>query len=63
MAKRRISDQQKRRIEHIQQKRRERASEKSQHQEQQLEGLGLGPEETGQVITNFGASLIIEDNN
>lgn len=63
MAKRRISDQQKRRIENIQQKRRDRASEKNLNQEQQLETIGLGPEETGQVITNFGASLIIEDSN
>ncbi|HEY9051191.1 MAG TPA: small ribosomal subunit biogenesis GTPase RsgA [Gammaproteobacteria bacterium] len=63
MAKRRISDQQKRRIENIQQKRRDRASEKNQDQEQQLETMGLGPEEQGQVISNFGASLIVEDSN
>ncbi|MDH5473670.1 MAG: small ribosomal subunit biogenesis GTPase RsgA [Gammaproteobacteria bacterium] len=63
MAKRRISDQQKRRIENIQQKRREKANKNTQEKEQQLEKQGLGAEQPGQVITNFGQSLIVENNN
>lgn len=62
MAKRRISEQQKRRIASIQQKRREKASKNLKKKEQQLEKQGLGPEQPGQVITNFGQSLIVEDN-
>ena len=63
MAKRRISEQQKRRIANIQQKRRDKASKNLKKKEQQLEKQGLGPEQAGQVITNFGQSLIVEDNN
>ena len=62
MAKRRISEQQKRRIESIQQKRRDKAGKNQHKKEQQLEKQGLGPEQPGQVITNFGQSLIIENN-
>lgn len=61
MAKRRISEQQKRRIESIQQKRRDKAGKNQKKKEQQLEKQGLGPEQPGQVITNFGQSLIVED--
>lgn len=63
MAKRRISDQQKRRIENIQQKRREKASKNLALKEQQLSGQTLGAEQPGQIITNFGQSLIVEDTN
>ncbi|MCW8957226.1 MAG: small ribosomal subunit biogenesis GTPase RsgA [Gammaproteobacteria bacterium] len=61
MAKRRISEQQKRRINKIQQQRRHRASQNANDKEQSLSSQGLGPEQSGQVITNFGQSLIIED--
>ena len=61
MAKRRINEQQKRRIETIQQKRRKKASSNSQKKQQQLEKQGLGPEQTGQIITNSGHSVIVED--
>ena len=61
MAKRRISEQQKRRIESIQQKRREKSSNNQKEKQLQLEKQGLGPEQPGQVITNFGQSLIVED--
>ncbi len=61
MAKRRINEQQKRRIQHIQQQRRERASQQFETKQQQLSGQGLGPEQGGQVITNFGQTLIVED--
>ena len=60
MAKRRITEQQKRRIENIQKKRRERASKHSLTQEKNLSEQGLGAEQAGQVITNFGQSLIVE---
>jgi len=63
MAKRRISEQQKRRIENIQQKRREKASKQSAQKQSSLNEQGLGAEQTGQVITNFGQSLIVEDQN
>ncbi|MFW2374155.1 MAG: ribosome small subunit-dependent GTPase A, partial [Gammaproteobacteria bacterium] len=61
MAKRRISDQQKRRIKKIQQQRRDRASQNTSDREQLISSQGLGLEQPGQVITNFGQSLIIED--
>ncbi len=59
MAKRRISEQQKRRIHHRQQQRREKSD---QILNSMSEG-GLGPEQSGQVITNYGQSLIVEDSN
>ena len=61
MARRRITDQQKRRIANIQKQRRERADKNSLLTEQQLLEQGLGAEQDGEVITNFGQSLIIED--
>ena len=60
MAKRRITDQQKRRIAGIQQKRRERASSNTEDRAQQLQEQGLGPEQSGQVISNYGQALIVE---
>lgn len=63
MAKRRISDQQKRRINHIQQKRREKAGRNQLAKSEQLSNQGLGPEQNGQVITNYGQTLLIEDEN
>lgn len=61
MAKRRISEQQKRRIKNIQQQRLKRASQNASDQNQLLTSQSLGPEQPGQVITNFGQSLIVED--
>ncbi|VAW60010.1 Ribosome small subunit biogenesis RbfA-release protein RsgA [hydrothermal vent metagenome] len=63
MAKRRINDQQQRRIKSIQQKRREKASVNQQKKTQALTQQGLGAEQNGQVITNFGQSLLVEDQN
>jgi ribosome biogenesis GTPase len=60
MARRRITEQQKRRIANIQQQRRERAGKNSQQVEQQLLDQGLGAEQSGQVISNFGQSLVVE---
>ena len=61
MAKRRISEKQKRRIDNIQQQRREKASKHSTTKQAILKEQGLGPEQSGQIITNFGQSLIVED--
>ena len=63
MAKRRISDQQQRRIQHIQQKRREKAQKNRQIKSESLSQQGLGSEQAGQVITNYGQALLIEDQN
>ena len=56
MSKRRISDQQKRRIEAIHTGRRQR----SQNDPTQNVTDNLGPEQPGRVITQFGKTLIIE---
>lgn len=58
MSKRRITEQQKRRIESIQNKRRQRAQDAETH----TSSHSLGPEQPGRVITQFGKTLIIEDN-
>ena len=61
MAKRRITDQQKRRIAQIQQRRRDRAGKQQQLLNAQFNEQALGPEQPGRVITNFGQALIVED--
>lgn len=61
MPRRRISDQQKRRIDNIQQKRRDKASKNALKKQTALNEQGLGTEQNGQIITNFGQSLIVED--
>ena len=61
MAKRRISDQQRRRIQSIQQKRREKAGLNQQQKTLSLSQQGLGPEQDGLVITHYGQTLLIED--
>ena len=63
MAKRHINKQQQRRIQDIQQKRRDKATKNQQQKTELLSQKGLGPEQTGEVITNFGQSLLIEDQN
>ncbi|HED36420.1 MAG TPA: small ribosomal subunit biogenesis GTPase RsgA [Gammaproteobacteria bacterium] len=63
MAKRRINDQQQRRIQSIQQKRRDKAEINQQKKTESLSKLGLGDEQSGQVITNFGRNLLVEDQN
>jgi len=59
MSKRRISDQQKRRIEVIHNQRRQRAQDSTTQQTSD----NLGPEQPGRVITQFGKTLIVENNN
>jgi len=61
MAKKRINDQQQRRIKSIQQKRREKAADNQQNKSDQLSQQGLGPEQSGLIITNYGRALIVED--
>jgi len=61
MAKRRINDQQQRRIKNIQQKRREKVADNQQNKSDKLSQQGLGPEQSGLVITNYGRALIVED--
>jgi ribosome biogenesis GTPase len=63
MAKRRINDQQQRRIQSIQQKRRDKAEINQQKKTESLSKQGLGAEQSGQVITNFGRNLLVEDQN
>jgi ribosome biogenesis GTPase / thiamine phosphate phosphatase len=60
MAKRRINDQQQRRIKSIQQKRREKASVNQQQKSDSLSQQGLGPEQSGLIITNYGQTLMVE---
>jgi len=60
MAKRRINDQQQRRIKNLQQKRREKASQNQQKKSDSLSQQGLGAEQSGLVITNYGQTLLIE---
>ena len=57
MAKRRINEQQKRRIHQRQQQLREKSDQILKN----ISEHGLGAEQSGQVITNFGQSLIVED--
>ncbi|MCB1738178.1 MAG: small ribosomal subunit biogenesis GTPase RsgA [Gammaproteobacteria bacterium] len=57
MARRRLSRQQIERIKSIQEQRRERAGKRAAA----LEAGGLGTERRGRVITNFGKSLLVED--
>ncbi|MCB1733956.1 MAG: small ribosomal subunit biogenesis GTPase RsgA [Gammaproteobacteria bacterium] len=57
MARRRLSRQQIERIKSIQEQRRERAGTRAAA----LEAGGLGAERHGRVITNFGKSLLVED--
>jgi len=61
MAKRRINDQQQRRIQNIQQKRRDKAAKNQQQKTETLSQQGLGPEQNGQIITNYGQTLLVED--
>lgn len=63
MAKRRINDQQQRRIKNIQQKRREKVSKNLQNKSDTLSQQGLGPEQSGLIITNYGQNQLVEDSN
>jgi len=60
MAKRRINDQQQRRIKNLQQKRREKAADNQQKKSDNLAQQGLGKEQPGIIITNYGQTLLVE---
>lgn len=57
LAGRRLSQRQKRHIQHAHDRRRARAAQGAKA----LDETGLGPERTGLVITHYGAALIVED--
>jgi len=63
MPKRRINQQQQRRIKNIQQKRLEKATKNQQYKSDKLSQQGLGPEQPGMIITNYGQVLLVEDKN
>ena len=58
MAKRRLSQQQRRRIQDLQEKRRKRAQKLT---EQAIDEQSLGQEQLGLVITHFGQTSLVED--
>ncbi len=60
MAKRKLSRQQRWRVEKIQRERAERAQRREQRMEQQLQEGELGPEQTGLVIAHFGQQVEVE---
>ena len=61
MAKRRLSRQQVQRIRQIHDRRRQRATQRAGKYAENLNDTGLGPEQHGLVIANFGSNAIIED--
>ena len=63
MAKRRINDQQQRRIDNLQQKRKDKAAKNQQKQSENITQQGLGEEQHGQIVTNYGQTLLVEDEN
>ena len=60
MAKRRLSGQQKRRIQELQQDRLTRSAGRMERRAQELTESGLGPERPGSVLVNFGRHLVVE---
>jgi ribosome biogenesis GTPase len=60
MARRKLTQHQKARIQKIQQARRERADNRAVRKDEQL-SQSLGQEQTGLVISHHGASLVVED--
>jgi len=60
MGKRRLSGKQADRIRRIQELRLERARRRAEKEEQALASDGLGPEQTGLLVANYGASLDVE---
>jgi len=63
MAKRQLSTQQQRRIQAIQERRVARSAARADRQVESLSASGLGPEQPGRVIVNYGRVLIVEDEN
>ena len=61
MGRRRLTRRQLERIQHIQERRREKAAQRSARHAETLSEDGLGTEQIGLVIANYGPTLIIED--
>ncbi len=61
MAKRKLSHRQAKRAQALQERRCGRALERAAQQEKALEGAGLGAEQTGVVVAQYGANLVVED--
>ena len=60
MARRHLSERQRERIRQTQEQRRQRATERSDHRADELDKAGLGAEQPGLVIANYGPALIVE---
>ena len=60
MARRHLSERQREQIRQTQEQRRRRAAERSTRQADELEDAGLGSEQPGLVIANYGPALIVE---
>ena len=60
MSKRKLNNQQKRRIQHIQNSRAQRAEQRRQQTLKAIESGELGPEEPGLVIAHYGKQLDVE---
>jgi ribosome biogenesis GTPase len=61
MARRRLTQRQRERIAKIQENRRRRAAQRAGRQAEQKAEDGLGPEQSGLVIANYGPTAIVED--
>ena len=60
MVRRYLSERQRERIRQTQEQRRQRATERSDHRADELDKAGLGAEQPGLVIANYGPALIVE---
>lgn len=61
MAARRLNRRQQERIRQVQERRRRRLTERADRQADAPGEAELGPEQTGLVISNYGAALVVED--
>jgi ribosome biogenesis GTPase len=61
VSRRRLTRAQRERIHRIQDLRRRRAQDRAAADEQAMAASGLGPEQEGRVIANFGANVLLED--
>ncbi len=60
MARRHLSERQREQIRRTQEQRRQRAAERATRQADELDRSGLGAEQPGLVIANYGPALIVE---
>ncbi|HYQ91785.1 MAG TPA: hypothetical protein VES89_06845, partial [Candidatus Competibacteraceae bacterium] len=59
MARRHLSERQREQIRRTQEQRRRRAAERAARQADELDHSGLGAEQPGLVIANYGPALIV----